>query len=123
MLAVLALLAALPASGDARRGTVKFRLSGSVEGLYPGARRAMKVTVRNPFARTMRLVSIQARVGRAKRACSGQNLEVRPFRGRLRIPARRRRVVRLLVAMAPTAAEECKRARFPVRFRAKGVLR
>jgi hypothetical protein len=123
MVVLLAMLAALPASGDARRGTVRFRLSGSIEGLYPGARRAMKVTVRNPFVRTMELVSVRAGVERAGRACSGQNVVVRPFRGRLRIPARRRRVVRLLVAMAPTAAEECKRARFPVRFRARGVLR
>jgi hypothetical protein len=123
MLVVLAMLAALPASVDARRGPVKFRLSGSVEGLYPGARRTMRVTVRNPFARAMRLLSVHATAGRGGRLCSGRNIAVRPFRGRLRIPARRRRVVRLLVAMEPTAAEECKRARFPVRFRGRAVLR
>jgi hypothetical protein len=123
VLVVVGALAALPAAGETRRGPVGFRLSGSVEGLYPGVRRAMKVTVRNPFARTMLLVSIRGDVGRAGRACSGHNVDVRPFRGRLGIPARRRRVVRMLVAMAPTAAEQCKRARFPIRFRAKAVLR
>jgi hypothetical protein len=123
VLGVLALLAALPASGDARRGSVGFRLSGSLDGLYPGARRSLKVTVRNPFVRTMRLVSLHADVGRAGRTCSSANIEVRPFRGRLRIPGRRRRIVRLLATMAPSAAEECKRARFPIRFRGRAVLR
>jgi hypothetical protein len=123
VLIVVGTLAALPASGDVRRGPVGFGLSGSVDGLYPGARRAMKVTIRNPFRRRLELVSVRASVGRARRACSGANLEVRPFRGRLRIARRQRRVVRLLATMAPTAAEECKRARFPLRFRARGVLR
>jgi hypothetical protein len=123
VLGLLALLAAVPASGDVRRGPVGFRLSGSVDGLYPGARRSLKVTVRNPFARTMRLVALRADVRRANGACSAANVEVQPFRGRLRIPGRRRRIVRLLVMMAPTAAEQCQRARFPIRFRGRAMLR
>lgn len=117
------MLAVLPASGDARRGPVSFHLSGSVDGLYPGARRSMKVTIRNPFARTMRLLSVQADVARARRGCGGRNVEVRPFRRGLSIPAHRRAVVRLFVRMAVTAQEPCRRARFPIRFRARAVLR
>jgi hypothetical protein len=123
LLTLVGLLAAVPASGKRHPAQVGFRVSGSVQGLFPGARRFMSVKIRNPYGRPMRLVSLSADVRRARRLCTGSNVDVRPFRGRLSISPRRTRVVRLLVHMQPTVAEECKGARFPLRFRAKAVLR
>jgi hypothetical protein len=123
LLTLVGLLAAVPASGGAAPSAVRFRVEGSIEGLFPGARRFMKLKVRNPFPRTMQLVSLSADVRRARRLCTASNLDVRPFRGRFAIPPRRTRVIRLLVELQPTAAEECKRARFPLRFRAKAIVR
>ena len=123
LLTLVGLLAAVPASGGAHRNAVRFQVSGSVQGLFPGARRFMNVKIQNSYQRTMQVVSVSADVRRARRLCTGYNVDVRPFRGRLSIPPRRTRVVRLLVHMQPTAAEECKGARFPLRFRAKAVLR
>jgi hypothetical protein len=123
LLTLVGLLAAVPASGGAHPTAVKFRVSGSVSGLFPGARRYMSVKVRNPYKRVLRLVSLSAEVRRARRLCTGSNVDVRSFRGRLSIAPRRTRVVRLLVEMQPTVVEECKGARFPLRFRAKGIVR
>ena len=123
LLTLVGLLAAVPASGRAPPADVQFRVSGSISGLFPGARRFMNVKIRNPYRRAMRVVSVSADVRRARRLCTRSNVDVRPFRGRLSIPPRRTRVVRLLVEMQPTVAEECKGARFPLRFRARAVLR
>lgn len=100
-----------------------FSVSGSVSGLYPGGKAWLRATVRNPYRRPLRLLSLTAAVGRARRACTGSNLDVRPFRGRLVVPPRRARVVRLLVRMPLTAAPECNGARFPLTFRARGTVR
>lgn len=100
-----------------------FSVSGSVVGLYPGGKAWLPATVRNPYRRPLRLVSLEVSVRGGRRWCSNANLEVRPFRGRLVIPARRKRVVRLLARMPVTAAPECSGARFPLTFRARGILR
>ncbi len=123
LLTLVGLLAAVPASGGAHRKAVQFRVSGSVSGLFPGARRLMNVKVRNPYRRPLLVLSLSAQVRRARRLCTGSNVDVRPFRGRVPIRPRRTRVIRLRVEMQPTVAEECKGARFPLRFRARGVLR
>jgi hypothetical protein len=122
LLTLVGVLAAVPASGGGQRSPVRFRVSGSVAGLYPGARRFMNVKIQNPYRRSMRVVSVSAQVGRGKRFCTGANVHVRPFRVGVLIPRRRSRIVRLLVAMPRTAAPECDGARFPLVFRARAVV-
>jgi hypothetical protein len=100
-----------------------FSVTGSVSGLYPGGKAWLPARVRNPYRRPLRLLSLTVAVRGGRRACSGANLEVRPFRGRLVIPPRRARVVRLLARMPLTAAPECNGARFPLIFRGRGTLR
>ena len=123
VLAMAGAVAVLPAAGRAGPADVEFRVSGSVTGLFPGARRLMAVRVQNPYRRPLRLLSVAADVGQARRYCTASNLTLRPFRGRLSIPPRSARVVRLGVALEPTAAQDCSGGRFPLRFRAKGLLR
>jgi hypothetical protein len=123
LLTLVGLLAAVPASGGEQRSPVRFRLSGSISGLYPGAKRFMSVKIHNPYRRAIRVVFVSAEVGRGKRFCTGANLHIRPFRGRLVIPRHSMRIVRLRVAMPLTAAPECDGARFPLIFRARAVGR
>jgi hypothetical protein len=123
MLILVGLVAAVPASGKPRRGLPPFKVTGSVEGLLPGVPGFIPVKVRNPYRRPMTLVSVTARVRNANERCTRWNLEVRPFRGRLRIPRGRTRVARLRVRMPLTAAPECRGAKFPLDFRARAVVR
>jgi hypothetical protein len=100
-----------------------FSVSGSVSGLYPGGKAWLPAKVRNPYRRPLRLHSLKVVVRGGRRACSGSNLQVRPFSGRIVIQPRRTRVIRLLVRMPLTAAPECNGARFRLDFRARGTLR
>jgi hypothetical protein len=123
LIGTLAAGGALAGSSGPPPSSRGFTVTGSVSGLYPGGRAWLPATVRNPYRRPLRLLSLTAVVRRGRRACSGANLEVRPFRGRLTVPPRRSRVVRLRVRMPLTAAPECNGARFPLVFRGRGVLR
>jgi len=100
-----------------------FVVTGSVSGLSPGGRAWLRATVRNPYRRLLRVHSVTVAVRGARPGCSGSNVDVRPFTGRLLVPPRRARVVRLLVRMPLTAAPECRGASFPLAFRGRGTLR
>jgi hypothetical protein len=123
MLTLVGLLAAVPAAGKTRRGLAPFKVTGSVDGLYPGVPGVLRVKVRNPYRRAMRVVSLTARVGDASRRCTRFNLEVGRFRGRLVIARGRTGVARLSARIPLTAAPECRGARFPIAFRARAVVR
>lgn len=123
LLTLVGLLAAVPAAGKQGPRLGSFRVTGSVEGLTPGAPGTLLVKVRNPYRRAMTLVSLTTHVGDASRKCTRWNLDVGPFRGRLRVPRGRTRVARLSVRMPATAAPECRGAKFPLAFRARAVVR
>ena len=101
-----------PAAGPA------LRLSGSAVGLFPGGTTRLRVTVQNrrAFAVVVRRVSVGVR--HARRGCRARTVSVRPFRGRLLVRPRARRVVVLRISMARNAPNTCRGARFPLRFRA-----
>ena len=114
---------AVARSSDPRPQLRGFTVTGSVSGVLPGGRVWLPATIRNPYRRRLVVSSVTVAVGRARSACSASNLDVRPFRGRVVVPPRRSRIVRVLVRMPLTAAPECNGAKFPLRFRAKGLLR
>jgi hypothetical protein len=94
------------------------RLSGDVDGLFPGVVTTLRVRVQNrrPFPVLVR--SLAVRVGSGRRGCPARVVRVRPFRGRLAVAARRSRTVALRISMARTAPDACRGARFPLRFSA-----
>lgn len=106
-----------------KQPTRSFKLSGSVQGLYPGGRRTLAVAVRSPYPRKLRVVSLRVTVRDAGPACRASNLSVKPFRGFVTVRPRGVRVVRLTVQMAKSAGDACRGARFPLRIAAKGTLR
>jgi len=98
-----------------------FTLRGHVGGLYPGARTRLLLAVHNPGRRPLRVRSITTRVRDAKPGCSGVNLQVDPYRGRLRVGAGRWRNVSVSVRMLPTTPLACQGARFPLAFRGRAT--
>jgi|SRR4051794_538500 hypothetical protein len=108
---------------DAAVSTTRSRglvLSGSVKGLYPGATAKLRVSVRNRLALRLRVTRIAVTAGDANRSCRRGNLTFGHFRGRLSVPAHRRRFVNLEVTMARAAPEACKNATFRLSLRGVG---
>jgi hypothetical protein len=122
LLTLVGVLAAVPASGKPRR-LVPFKVTGSVEGLAPGVPGVLRVKIRNPYRRAMRVVSLKVSVRDANPRCTRWNLDVRPFRGPLVVARGRTGIARLSVRMPVTSAPECWGARFPLDFRARAVVR
>jgi hypothetical protein len=104
-----------------RRISSTFTLHGHVGGLYPGARTRLLIAVNNRGRRPLRVRSITTRVRDAKPGCSAKNLQVDPYRGRLRVGAGRRRNVSVSVRMLPTTPVACQGALFPLAFRGRAT--
>lgn len=89
------------------------RTSARVRGLlYPGVRRPLLVRISNLHRRAVTVTSLRVKVRRATQGCPRRSLRLSRFRGRTRVPARRRRVLRLRARLRPTAANACQDARF-----------
>jgi hypothetical protein len=97
------------------------RLTGHVNGLYPGAASTLRVKIRNPFAFRVTVRRVRAHAGTASAGCGRENLVVGWFRGRRRIPAHRSRRVRLPITMIAAAPDACQGGRFPLRYTARAV--
>lgn len=96
---------------------------GHVTGLYPGARAAIKVRIRNRSRRALTLTSLRTRPLDAGAGCLARNLRVATVRRKVVIRPRGRRSLRVPVAMSANAADACQGARFPLRFRLRARAR
>ncbi|MDX6490453.1 MAG: hypothetical protein QOD43_698 [Gaiellaceae bacterium] len=96
-------------------------VAGSIKGLYPGARKRLRLKIRNRLGVRMKLTSLTVLVRDGRWNCRGANVRVGRFRGRLLLPPRRRRAVTLVVSMPKTAPDPCQGAVFRLVFRAKAV--
>jgi hypothetical protein len=89
---------------------------GHVRGLYPGARKRIRVVVRNRANMVVLLDGLYVRVTDASASCAAANVRVRRFRGSKPIPAGGHRRFRLRVRMRASAPNACQGARFPLMF-------
>jgi hypothetical protein len=114
-----------PAGSAAARGgsTGALRITGSVDGLYPGATVPFRVRIENRLPRPVLVRSVRVRVGTAAAGCDRRLLRVPAARPRLRIGPRAARRVRLRATLAAAAGDACQGASFPLRFRARGVVK
>jgi hypothetical protein len=96
----------------------KVKIHGHVRSLYPGARKRMRVTVRNRHSRPVRLRQLRTRVLDAGPGCSRGYLKVRRFKRRRYIPPHARVRVRVRARLTLSAPDACQGARWPLRFRA-----
>lgn len=109
-----------PQPRSASNATVRVAVGGHVVGLYPGAARKMRTTVRNGYDHPVRLRSIKVKVGPGASGCAARNLRVGQIRhGRRVVPRRHSATVGLRVRMSGSAPDACQGARFPLRFRAR----
>lgn len=99
----------------------RLALRGRAQGLYPGAVKPMRVTVRNRTDRDVRLVALARRVSEAPAGCPTSALRVRRPRTLPVVPARGRATIRLRARLLRSAPDACQGAVFRITFRARGV--
>lgn len=118
LLATLSAAAAIGAAGKRRHSSRPgLALSGHVAGLLPGQRERMTIHVKNRLRRVIHLRSIETTVRAAAPGCSGGNLVVAAYRGRLRVqPGGWSRVV-VSVRMRADSPNACQGKVFPLTFR------
>jgi hypothetical protein len=106
------------ASGNSRSARI---VSNRVVGLYPGARKDLILTLRNPNRnRSIRIRRLRVRdVATTRRGCapSPSNMRIRQYAGpAIRIPAGGTQRVRVLLTMPNTVANACQRATFKLHY-------
>jgi hypothetical protein len=120
---VLALVATLTAAAIGASGKRRhisrpgLALSGHIAGLQPGQRARMIIHVKNRLHRTIHLRSVKTTVRAAARGCSGANLVVAAYHGRLRIRAGGWSRVFVSVRMRSDSPNACQGEVFPLTFK------
>jgi hypothetical protein len=126
---VVVLVLVLAATGSARMSGPRDRhaaparalkITGSVRGLYPGARARLRLSLRNLRGYPIRVVALNVRVGNAGKGCKRRQLRISRLRRRPVVRAHRTRRIVLTATMLRSAPNACKGAVFPLRYRARG---
>jgi|1186.fasta_scaffold315860_2 hypothetical protein len=107
-------------NGEKDYGSMHFALSGrSVQSLYPGATRQMKLTVVNPYGFRLRLQRLTGKViTSSRRGCSptAANLAIKEYDGLLPVTVHAHQRVTMAgsipVTMPRSATEKCAGSRF-----------
>jgi hypothetical protein len=107
---------ALPASAKV---SSDLRVHGRIKGLYPGARKRLRVRVRNTYPRHARVRLVRTSVRSAGPDCSRANLHVRGNPRTRWIPAHSKILIRLRVRMSASAPDACQGATWPLRYRVR----
>jgi hypothetical protein len=108
----LVLSSASPAPGHA------FTLSGTVGGLLPGKPAPLHLSVTNPDAQPIRLLSAAVTARSASQACPASLLTITAFSGTPEtvVAGRATAVVDLSVTLSAQAPDACRRAAFPLTY-------
>ena len=93
-----------------------FTVRGHSKGFYPGRKRPMRVTVRNPNTFPIVVTRVTASVASVVSGCPTKSIKIKPWRGRARVSARGHRRMKLIVRMLPRTPDACQGARFKLRF-------
>lgn len=112
-----------PVLGEERSGqsAPRFRIRGSIGGLFPGLRTTMRLAVRNPNPYAIRVTRIKTAVGASTGACPARSMKVRTWKGRARVPARGVRRIKVSVRMKRTAPTVCAGHRYRLIYRGWAV--
>ncbi len=97
------------------------RVKASAAGLYPSARRPLRVVVVNPHRFAVKVTSVTVRVLpdlRRRRCRPAQHIRVSRLRRALPVPRRRTGSTILRISMLGTAPNACRGASFPLRVTA-----
>jgi hypothetical protein len=124
VLAVVGLAFAAPGPHAASAKKPHLVLKGHVTNLWPGATRAMSVSVKSPYPYKVAVRSIRMKVRGGKGplgTCPASAIAIKKWRGKLTIKPRGSKRVVLVVTMKQNAPNSCQGALLPVTFSAVGV--
>lgn len=99
-----------------------FTISGGVAGLYPGAIRPYVITVSNPNAYPITVITLSASVTSPKAGCAASNLTVTKFLGHLPLAAKHSVHMTLTAKMAHAAPDPCQGVTFHLHYVGMGVV-
>jgi hypothetical protein len=107
-----------------RGGTSAFHMRARAGGLYPGARRPLRLRIRNPNRFAIKVTEVRVRIRpdlRRPRCYPRRYLRATVLRKPVRVPARsiRRTRTRLAIKMRRRAPDACQRAVFPLSLKGK----
>jgi hypothetical protein len=103
-----------------------FYMRAKARGLFPGARRPLRLRIRNPNRFAIKVTKVRVRIRRDlrhPRCYPKRYLLTTRFRKPVRVPAKdvRRTRTRLKIKMRVRAPDACQRAVFPLRLKGKAV--
>ena len=107
----------------APRKTRALTITGHIENLQPGVPTTMTVSVRNNLRHRVRMRSLKLAIGDAGPECPGSMLITQRVRAKKSLRARKTRKVPVTVMLSPDAPDACQNATFPIKYRAKALLR
>lgn len=113
-------VAASDSAGTADGRGAPLTLTGTVEGLTPGAARDLPVTIANPNAKPLEVAAITTAVTATPPSCPDAALRVGDLPAPVTVPADASAVGHLPVRLSATAPDACQGAVFALRFTATG---
>lgn len=113
-------IAASDFAGPAGEQGAPITLSGSVEGLHPGAARDLTVTIANPNAKPLVVSDVTTSVDSPAEACPATALTAAPLAAPVTVPAQSSASGRIPVTLSADAPAGCQGVRFALRFAAVG---
>lgn len=113
-------IAASDFAGPAGEQGAPITLSGSVEGLHPGAARDLTVTIANPNAKPLVVSEVTTSVDSPAEACPATALAAASLAAPVTVPAQSSASGRIPVMLSADAPAGCQGVRFALRFAAVG---
>lgn len=113
-------VAASDSAGTADERGAPLTLTGTVEGLTPGAARDLPVTIANPNAKPLEVAAITTAVTATPPSCPDAALRVGDLPAPVTVPADASAVGHLPVRLSATAPDACQGAVFALRFTTTG---
>lgn len=94
----------------------KFSVVGSVDGLYPGSTKQLKLTLSNDTGAALKVTSLFIDVVGGSAGCATTNLQVGSFSGPVTIPKKGSAVTVMSITMIAEAPNACQGANFALSY-------
>ena len=121
LVGALVVLAVIGVTAGAAGAVDTFRITGEVDGLYPGYRGALDAHVTNPLDVPIRVTALSARATASGGGCDPSTLTIDGTLTSLELAPGATGIVPLQVAMSSDAGDACQGASFSVLFRGSSL--
>lgn len=113
---------AQPTTASARPAHPPFTVRGHVDGLFPGARTTLQVSLRNPNPYPIVVTRVRTTVLRTGSACPAGTVRIKAYMGVRRVRAHGVARISLPIRMAKGAPEACEGQRYPLAYSGQAIL-